>query len=55
MPEGGFNRLDGSTNKIWTTVKFLRVDRTPRKGGGDIAYEDSYIEFIVDDAAYVGY
>lgn len=55
VPEGGFNRLDGSQNKIWTTVKFLRVDRVPRKGGGEVAYDDSYIEMVIEDTNYTGF
>lgn len=55
VPEGGFNRVDGSSNKIWTKVKFLRVDRTPRRGGGPVTYDDSYIEFVIEDSGFVGY
>jgi hypothetical protein len=55
VAEGGFNRLDASQNKIWTSVKFLRVDRTAKKGGGSISYDDSFIEFVIEDTGFVGY
>ena len=51
---GGFDRMDGE-DKVYTTVKFIRVDRAMRKGGGPVTYEDSYIEFYVEDDTYRGF
>lgn len=52
VPEGGFNRVDGNGDKLWTTVRFIQVDRTPRKGGGQLVYDESTIEFVIDDTTY---
>lgn len=53
-PEGGFARMSGAT-KVWTKVRFLRVDRISAKGGGRITYDDSFIEFVIDDPTYQGF
>jgi hypothetical protein len=47
---GGFDRMDGA-NRQYTTVRFLQVDRAPRKGGGPVVYE-SVVEFIIADPTY---
>jgi len=52
---GGFDRLDGSGNRIYTKVKFIQVNRTPRKGGGFITYDESSIEFVVEDTNYTAF
>lgn len=58
--EGGFGDttngaapdLSGYTNIKWTQVKFLQVHRVTRKGTGYVRYDDSYIEFVIADAAW---
>jgi hypothetical protein len=50
---GGFNKLSGSS-RVYTTVRVIQVDRTPRKGGGPISYE-SVVEFYVEDPAYAAF
>lgn len=49
---GGFDRKDGSGNKVYTTVAITRASRAPLKGGGPVFY-DSTLEFRVQDASYV--
>lgn len=49
---GGFNLLDGGGAKIWTTVKFLQVQRTIRPGGGFVIYDASTIEFVIADNSF---
>lgn len=57
--EGGFDRLSSGTdpdptysNVIWTAVKFVQVTRKSRKGGGLTKYDESIIEFVIEDGAY---
>lgn len=58
--EGGFGLLTSGTapnfttyaNLKWTTVSFLQVHRSVRKGGGPVVFEDSYIEFVIYDDNY---
>jgi hypothetical protein len=52
--ENGFGETDGG-NKKWTRVKFVKVDRTARKGGGRIVWESSIVEFVIEDEAYEGF
>lgn len=52
---GGFDKVDGSGNRIYTKVKFLQVNRTPRKGGGLVTYEDSTIEWVIADDQYTSF
>jgi hypothetical protein len=54
VPEGGFARGTAEA-KVWTVVKLLRVQRTPKKGGGPVTYEDSTIEFVIEDSSYTGF
>lgn len=51
---GGFGKLTGGVTRVWTKVKFLQVHRTMASGAGSI-YEESYIEFIIDDVTYTGF
>lgn len=39
----------------WVKVKFLRVERTPRGGGGGLVYDDSTIEFVIVDGTFTGF
>jgi hypothetical protein len=39
----------------WTKVKIVRVERTARKGGGGLVYDESFIEFFVVDPAFGGF
>ena len=55
MPEGGFDRDDGAGNNVWTVVKFLQVDRSSRKQGGRVIYDESRITFIIADSTYTGF
>jgi hypothetical protein len=55
VDDAGFGRLDGGGAKIWTVVRFLKVDRTVRKGRGRLAYDQSYIEFVIDDVNWTGF
>jgi hypothetical protein len=48
---GGFGRRDESGSRVYTTVKLLQANRTPRQGGGPVIY-DSVVEFYVDDPTY---
>jgi hypothetical protein len=52
---GGFTRLDGSGNRVYTKVKILQAHRTPRQGGGLMTYDESTLEFVVDDVTYTGF
>ena len=49
---GGFGRVDAQGNRVWTTVKALKVQRTPRKGGGTLVYETSVFGFVVADSSF---
>lgn len=51
---GGFNRVDGSLAKIFTKVRFLQVMRSMAPGGGSV-YEESVVEFIIDDTSFTGF
>lgn len=59
--EGGFgSTLDGLaadlefyTNLKWTRVVFQQVHRKTRGGGGRVVYDDTWIEFTVDDESYL--
>jgi hypothetical protein len=48
--EGGFGRLSGST-RIFTKVKFLQVHRVMASGAGSV-YEQSFVEFYIEDSTY---
>jgi len=48
---GGFARLDGNGQRVYTTVKVTEVDRTPRQGGGPVIYE-SVLSFYIDDPTF---
>lgn len=52
---GGLDKLDGSGNRIYTKVKFLQVNRTPRKGGGMVTYDESRIEWVIADDQYMSF
>jgi hypothetical protein len=52
--EGGFGNLIGGTTKVWTKVRFLQVTRSMASGGGSV-YDESFIEFVIDDPAYGGF
>lgn len=54
VPEGGFLRGTAEA-KVWTPVKFLRVQRTPKKGGGNITYDESTVEFVIEDATFTSF
>lgn len=47
VEDGGFS--------AWVKVKFLRVERTVAKGPSDITYEQSFIEFVVEDTTFTGF
>jgi hypothetical protein len=49
---GGFSRMADSTTKEWTKVKFIRVERTIADGGGPVVFEESFIEFTIEDDSY---
>lgn len=51
---GGFNKL-ASGARVYTKVKFLQVHRRPRKGGGLVAYDESTIEFVIEDDTYLNF
>ena len=51
---GGFDRMSGPT-KVWTVVKMLRVDRSLAKGGGRPIYDESFLEFAINDSTYTGF
>lgn len=36
-------------NLKWTKVQFLQVTRHARSGGGEVVYDQSVVEFVVDD------
>lgn len=48
---GGFDRLDGQGNRVYTTVKVVQVSRIPWSGGGPVRFA-SVVEFHIEDAAY---
>lgn len=52
---GGFDRVDGLGNKIWTTVKLIQVDRKLRKGSAIPTFDETYIEFQIEDSNYIGF
>lgn len=49
---GGFGKMTDTGERIYTKVKFLQVDRTPRKGGGFVKYDTSTVEFVIEDESY---
>jgi hypothetical protein len=49
---GGFGKLDGSGNRIYTKVKVTQANRVPRGGGGIVIYAASVMEFVIDDLSY---
>lgn len=51
---GGFDRVDGGGAKIFTTVKFLRVELVLRKGG-QIIYDPAQIVFVLADDTYTNF
>lgn len=51
---GGFDRMDGA-EKVFTKVKFIRVERVPRPGGGLVVYDHSTIEFLIVDPSYTDF
>ena len=50
---GGFDR-GTFASPTWTKVRFMRVDRTMAPGSGSV-YEESVIEFVIDDTTYSGF
>jgi hypothetical protein len=54
----GFNKLTSGTtadtvtytNIKWVWVRFIRVDRKVRRGGGTVTYDTSTVEFVIDDS-----
>ena len=52
---GGFDSVDEDSARVYTKVKFLQVNRTPRKGGGTVTYDDSGIEFVIQDEQYTSF
>lgn len=58
--EGGFDETTNGQapnlvnyyNLRWTKVRFLQVTRKSRKGGGPVHYDESVIEFVIDDPNY---
>jgi len=51
---GGFDRTDGSGNKVYTRIKIAQANRVPRNGGGPLRY-DSTLEFYIDDPSYTAF
>lgn len=52
---GGFDKLDGLGNKIWTTVKFIQVDRKLRQGSAIPTFDQTWIEFVIADSNFSGF
>jgi hypothetical protein len=40
------------SNIKWTTVRFVQVDRDPKDDGGLVVYDQSVIEFRINDPLY---
>jgi hypothetical protein len=49
---GGFDGMVDASTKKWTKAKFLRVERTVNDSGGPVIYEESFIEFMIDDTSW---
>lgn len=54
VTDSGFGRKDGSS-RLYTKVKFILVDRTPKPGGGLIAYDTSMVEFQISDPTFTSF
>jgi hypothetical protein len=48
---GGFARTNADGSRLYTKVQLIQVARTPRTGGGPVAY-DSTVTFQIDDATF---
>lgn len=51
---GGFGNTTAGPVPVWTKVKFLQVHRVMAAGTVRV-YDESFIEFIVEDPAYTGF
>lgn len=60
---GGFDKvtdlqppdLIAYTNLQWTRVQILQTTRTIRPGGGSVVYEQSIVEFTIDDDFFTSF
>lgn len=60
--EGGFDTTTAGdpdlitySNLVWTTVRFIQVDRKLRDSGGPVIYDTSTVEFVVEDPLYAAF
>lgn len=51
---GGFGNVTSGPTPVWTKVRIVQVSRDMATGGGSV-YEQSSIEFIIDDLNYTGF
>jgi len=52
---GVFDRTTAGAVPVWTTVKLLQVHRKVQGGGGRTTYDESTMEFVVEDSAFTGF
>jgi hypothetical protein len=51
---GGFGNVTAGPTLVWTKVRFVQVSRAMASGGGSV-WEESFVEFVIDDPSYTGF